>query len=178
MQHDIERYREIGCDDVLGKPIDTERLYAVLARFVPAANSSIAADVTPTAADMAVAKVREVLRTRFTDGLAGQLDEIERCLADQQWPQVRHLTHANKGIAGSVGYPSLTELAKPIEPAIDTGQFQVATELTDRLLLAGREALSDLAPGDVPLTSTRGPRGGNRSNDMKWAPVDRTNHEH
>ena len=153
MQHDIEQYREAGCDDVLGKPIDTERLYAVLARFVPAADSFTNGAVSPTAADLALANVRDALRTRFTDGLTVQLDEIELCLANQQWSRVRHLTHTIKGIAASVGYPTLTELAKPIEPAIDSRQFQLAAELAARLLVAGREALRNAASSDAPVNT-------------------------
>jgi signal transduction histidine kinase/CheY-like chemotaxis protein len=130
MRSDIDHYRKSGFTDSLGKPLNRRRLYAVLAQHLRQAGEAEPASGLEDKLDALVA----LLSADFRAELPGRIQTIESALARRDWPELRHLVHALKGLAGSVGYPELTRLAQPVEASIQGGKF-VEAELQCALLL-------------------------------------------
>jgi signal transduction histidine kinase/HPt (histidine-containing phosphotransfer) domain-containing protein/ActR/RegA family two-component response regulator len=131
MRSDIEQYRRSGCQDVLGKPIDRAKLHAVLMRFLRPAGA-------PVAADSQLGGLIESLGENFRDDLPRSAAQLAAALAASNWADVARLSHQIKGLAGSVGLPELTTLARPIETAIQAGRHLEALERCQRLIAAMR----------------------------------------
>ena len=131
MRADIDKYRRIGFDDVLAKPIDRVRLYDVLSRHLtatgaermPATGSHVDAVVQRLAAD-------------FRAEAPATAALLHHALQAQDWPQVRHIVHRIKGLAGSLGWPELTRLAAPVEQHIHIGDHATAAACCTTLLQA------------------------------------------
>jgi signal transduction histidine kinase/AmiR/NasT family two-component response regulator len=131
MRSDIDRYYKSGFTDALGKPLNRRRLYAVLAQHLrPAEEQAEPSTDLDDKLDALVA----LLSADFRAELPARIASIESALARRDWPELRHLVHALKGLAGSVGYPELTRLAQPVEASIQASRF-VEAELQCALLL-------------------------------------------
>jgi HPt (histidine-containing phosphotransfer) domain-containing protein len=61
---------------------------------------------------------------------------LHHALQAQDWPQVRHIVHRIKGLAGSLGWPELTRLAAPVEQHIHIGDHATAAACCTTLLQA------------------------------------------
>ncbi len=137
MRADIERYRRLGCQDVLAKPIDRVKLHAVLSRFLTVSGVERKASLGSNA-DAVVQR----LAAEFVANASGTQDALREALAAADWPRMRSLTHQIKGLAGSLGYAEVTRLAAPIERQIDAAQF----DLVQRSSLQLMQALHSIAP--------------------------------
>jgi signal transduction histidine kinase/HPt (histidine-containing phosphotransfer) domain-containing protein len=125
MKEDRERYREIGCDGFLSKPVDQDALYRELDRFL---------GDDPKDADSKVRTGEEVdgfdgIVAEFVAGLADYAARIETALAAGQDDTVRELAHQLKGMGGSFGYPDITAEAGRLEAAI---KERAAGDIADR----------------------------------------------
>jgi signal transduction histidine kinase/FixJ family two-component response regulator len=144
MRADIDTYRQIGCDDVLAKPIDRPRLHEVLSRYLtvtgaerlPSRNNHVDAVVQRLAAD-------------FRAELPDTWQSLRAALEGRDWPALRALSHRIKGLAGSLGYPEVTASAAPIEGHIDGGRFEQAERCTEGLLQA-LQLVTDPTPETHP----------------------------
>ena len=131
MRADIDTYRQVGCDDVLAKPIDRPRLHEVLSRYLtvtgverrPAQQAHVDAVVQRLSADF---------RAELPETWAALRDALEA----QDWQALRMQAHRVKGLAGSLGYPEITTLAAPIEGYIDSHQHALAERSAEALLQA------------------------------------------
>ena len=124
MKSDVQRYREIGCDDVLAKPVERERFYQVIAALVGAATQ-------PAGIEGA----------EFRAGLPAQIDRIRAALTRDDWAELKALLHTLKGTAGSYGYGRLTDLSAEVEAELSAGRMERATVLCEGLILDARGAL-------------------------------------
>ncbi|MBU6257515.1 MAG: response regulator [Burkholderiales bacterium] len=137
MRSDIESYRQAGCNDALGKPIDRRRMYGVLARHLAAAVGEVE---QPLQVGDKIDAVVSRLAGEFRDELPQRIATLELLLARREWPRLRSEVHAIKGVAGSIGYPQLTRLAQPAELAIIDQRYEEA-ELQCALLLDAARAI-------------------------------------
>ena len=142
MRSDIDHYRQIGCDDVLAKPIDRSRLHRVLSRYLPSADSD-----RPSRADQIDAVVHR-LAADFRADLPATLATLSEALAQGDFDTVRFTTHRIKGLAGSIGYPELTALAEPVERDVDAGRLDAARDRCE-LLMNAMQTLVE-AKGVIP----------------------------
>jgi CheY-like chemotaxis protein len=104
-QRDACRHRDlpqIGCDDVLAKPIDRSRLYAVLAQRLPAAG---AAAMDPALDDRLQAEV-SAPRGCVPHDMPDTLQRLEQAMHARHAAELRQLAHRIKGLAGSLGLPA------------------------------------------------------------------------
>jgi signal transduction histidine kinase/CheY-like chemotaxis protein len=132
MRHDVETYRQIGCDDVLAKPIDRSRFYAVLAQRLPAAG---AAAMDPALDDRLQAEVSR-LADAFRRDMPDTLQRLEQAMHARHAAELRQLAHRIKGLAGSLGFPELTALAAPVEMAVLAGDVDRALQHSAGLVAA------------------------------------------
>jgi len=135
MRSDLETYRLAGCTDTVGKPIDRRRLYAVLARHLREAGDRAGAE----SIEDKTAEVLQRLGVEFGQELPATVMAIEQALAGHDWPHLRRIVHALKGVAGSVGFPQLTRLAQPVEASILAERHREAEVQCKLLLDAARE---------------------------------------
>jgi CheY-like chemotaxis protein len=142
MRSDIQRYLELGCDDVLAKPVDRERFYEVVAERVCAAPGAGRA----AAEDEAYAREIADLAAQFRAGLPAQLDQIRAALMHTDWAKLRSLIHTLKGTAGSYGFGRLTELSAQIEGELDTERHGRVKMLCEGLILEARASLLNAIP--------------------------------
>jgi signal transduction histidine kinase/DNA-binding response OmpR family regulator len=136
MRSDIDRYREAGFTDALGKPLNRRRLYSVLAQHLRQGGEPEHAEQLGDKLDALVAH----LAADFRSELPSKVAAMETALAGQAWQELRRLVHALKGLAGSVGFPELTRLAQPVESSIEAGQLVEAELQCAVLLEAARRA--------------------------------------
>jgi HPt (histidine-containing phosphotransfer) domain-containing protein len=141
MRSDIAHYRATGFTDALGKPLNRRRLYAILTQHLRQAGESEQAEPLEDKLDGLIAQLSE----SFQAELPGKIAAIEAALAHRDWPQLRTLVHALKGIAGSVGFPELTRLAQPVEASVQAGRHTEAELQCALLLEAARRALAPAA---------------------------------
>jgi|JI10StandDraft_1071094.scaffolds.fasta_scaffold57129_3 signal transduction histidine kinase/CheY-like chemotaxis protein len=130
MRSDIEAYKRVGCNDVLAKPIDRERLYAVLARHLQPAG------IQTASRESRIEEMVQRLKADFRADLPTTIDSLTVALGERNWEPLRFIVHRIKGIAGSLGYPHLTHLAEPIEAQLDGNDLDGVIAGTDRLLQA------------------------------------------
>jgi signal transduction histidine kinase/DNA-binding response OmpR family regulator len=144
MRSDIDRYREIGCDDVLGKPIDRARLHHVLSRYLTSSG-----DVrTPTNLGKVDALIQR-LAADFRAEMPETVQTLATALDQGDWATLRSHCHRIKGLAGSLGYALLTQRAAPIEGHIDQQNWQQATLHAQALLQALNDCMTQpLTPLD------------------------------
>ena len=136
MKSDVQRYREIGCDDVLAKPVERERFYQVIAALVGAATQPAGIE-----GDDDYAREIAALAAEFRAGLPAQIDRIRAALTRDDWSELKSLLHTLKGTAGSYGYGRLTDLSAEVEAELSAGRMERATVLCEGLILDARGAL-------------------------------------
>lgn len=135
MRDDIERYRKLGCNDVLAKPIDRALLHRALAQHLAAAG-----ETGPPSNNSQVEALVQRLATEFRAEMPQTAralgNALSSALTTGDWTAVRSQAHRLKGLAGSLGYPQLTTLALPLEGCIDQRQWPQAEQHTQELLQA------------------------------------------
>jgi signal transduction histidine kinase/DNA-binding response OmpR family regulator len=140
MRQDIERYRQLGCHDVLAKPIDRRRLHEVLARHLQPADAADAAQ------DARLQSVLRRLAARFHASLPDTLATLRQLHAEGRHDELRTEAHRLKGLAGSLGHPRITALAAPLERALEGADGTAAAQAL-QALLTELETLHQARPG-------------------------------
>ena len=136
MKSDLQRYRDVGCNDVLAKPIERERFYEVIAAHL----ASLAGSGAPEG-DLEFQREMELLTLTFRDGLPDQLDAIRAALRKSDWAALSSLIHTLKGTAGSYGFGRLTDLAAEVDAELRVNRHTRAAVLCERLILDAQQLL-------------------------------------
>ena len=151
--------RDAGMDGFFTKPIDSRKLGAALAEFLPQALSLRKTQVmaTPDPVDPPEAagpdwdteifdatQMTEAFGSIDADakalikdaaqGWRGRIEEIEAAITAGDQPAARHAAHALKGAALSVGAKRLGRLASDIQDALDEGDMDMAGMLAEVLM--------------------------------------------
>ena len=137
-----EMFLENGFNDFLSKPIDTVKLNAVLAAWIPKEKQMKITDRSESAADAAAGgsggadinikgldvkkgvavaggnaeRYKQILSVFRNDGIQ-KLNEIRACLKIDNLPLYVTYVHALKSAAANVGATELSEMAKALEAA-------------------------------------------------------------
>ncbi len=159
-----------GFNARLAKPIDRGRLYAVLAKFLPAASPPAAATSAPSASSadapasgeaasesdaaqspeaLAVQAAFAQLRARYGSRLLDECEALQRELTSLDLDALRVRLHTLKGSAGTFGFAEVSAAAAEAEAVLKRGDaFQrgelerLLAPLNDALQAAGRDAPS------------------------------------
>lgn len=136
--------RESGMDDCLVKPVDTARLGACLAQWLPQSTPSVAlppAPVIDTRSFEALldgdrAGIRGLL-TRYRDSSAPIYADLARALAEGAATEtIRQLAHKLKGASGMVGAGALADVCLAIERAAQADEIAEAAACRPALAAA------------------------------------------
>ena len=140
MKSDRLKYIEAGAADYLTKPLDLDRFYEVITRYLKLRAPDAAEIAAPAQAglihgsdgkgrtgffsDFAEDEEFQALLQDFVEMLPGIVDEVTAAAESQDWEALQAVSHRLKGSGGSYGFPELTELARKINDDVKTAYFE------------------------------------------------------
>ncbi|NNN05153.1 MAG: response regulator [Elusimicrobia bacterium] len=137
LEGDREKCLAAGMDDYVAKPVRAEDLARVLARWDPALDAALVADLRAVAG----AEMPALVKT-FIDHAEKSCVELDAALARADFEAVKKLTHGLRGSAGSFGASGVRALAVLIEADASRGDADAAraaaAELPAELARAAR----------------------------------------
>ena len=129
MQEDVALYRQCGCTDVLGKPIDRARFYELLKAYVGEAQGYMP---SPIAQDDYAAELAQ-LTADFAAGLPATFAAIDAAVRSASWKTVGSLLHSLKGTAGSYGFVGVASITAEAERMLASGRTAQLRDVGKRL---------------------------------------------
>ncbi|MCG8614403.1 MAG: response regulator [Pseudomonadales bacterium] len=144
---DLQEFHSAGCDGVLAKPVDRKALYDVLGNHLKKVTEQPKDDLL-----LEDAEFRAIV-TEFIRNLPSRLDTIKQAFAESNWDEVRQVAHQIKGIAGSMGYPLITEKAKLLDMAIKNNESESYRKLMDDVISECEDAVEGYVDDDVPVSA-------------------------
>jgi CheY-like chemotaxis protein len=185
MAGDREKCLRAGMNDHLAKPIDPDKLFDTLLRWIPPHASAAATfEMTPpTGAQLAASgslvipgidtttalrrtggnrKRYESLLARFADSQSAAPSDIRAALATEDSTAARRIAHSLKGASANLGVNSLAEIAAKVEAAIESKRavepdLEALSQSLDATIAAIRIALPVESPAPVPVPCNIGP---------------------
>jgi CheY-like chemotaxis protein/HPt (histidine-containing phosphotransfer) domain-containing protein/anti-sigma regulatory factor (Ser/Thr protein kinase) len=150
MKEDRERCEAAGTDDYLVKPVDLNRLYAVLEHYLPAKEAMAQESHSLPAVAINEDPEFQELVQQFVTGLPAIIEEISDAARRNDWETVRATAHKLKGMGGSFGFPELTEVAGEIQSAVDDNSYDNIHKHLNQLNMQGEKiASTSMAVDDV-----------------------------
>jgi signal transduction histidine kinase/DNA-binding response OmpR family regulator/HPt (histidine-containing phosphotransfer) domain-containing protein len=184
MAGDREKCLKAGMNDHLAKPIDPDKLFDALLRWIPgrtaAPNVVLAPVVTEQRppADSASLEIPGIdtqtalkrtggnrqryvsLLRKFADSQAGAVGEIRAALNAQDTATAQRIAHSLKGAAGNLGANALATAAGSAEVAIKTqSEVEPALVEMERTLFAAVGAIQKTLPSAEKVESTMSGNG-------------------
>ena len=131
MEHEIDGYLKIGCNDVLAKPIDRKKFYEVLQTYLKQGDEeklddSIADEDEWTERDPVY---RELLAKFTNKNLPKMLEKIEHALAEGDRSLIKFSAHTLKGTGGNFGFFELADLAAKLCDKAESAPLEELDEL-------------------------------------------------
>jgi CheY-like chemotaxis protein len=117
MDEERDKCFAAGCNELLNKPIDFERLQAWLSRLIQLGEKrspkqhAVAGETTDEEYEL-----QAVLRD-YIASLADTLVEIQQAAAISDWRRIGDIAHSLKGSGGTLGFPAVTEVGMELEAA-------------------------------------------------------------
>lgn len=127
MTEDIEQYLAAGCTDYLSKPIDRDKFFQMLGKYLKPAKSMNASGKKATE-KKSIERMDffQELAKKFLAGLPDTLMKMNEAEQLHDWAALGRIAHTLKGTAGTFGFPQLTELAGHLNAAIKAAQDESA----------------------------------------------------
>ena len=187
MDRDRQVCLEAGMNDHLAKPIDPDKLFGALLRWIPPRARSAAAvqNAIPTRPVSLVAEADslvisgidtttalkrtggnlrryESLLHRFAESQATVVSDIRAAIVAKDVPTAKRLAHSLKGAAANLGASALAEVAAKAEFAIDSNQgiplaLEALSLSLDSSLNAIRSALPNESASDSFAVAAKNP---------------------
>jgi HPt (histidine-containing phosphotransfer) domain-containing protein len=194
MASDRERCLEAGMNDHLAKPIDPDKLFEALLRWIPARTGAASAAATPGAAtqetpnsgpleipgiDTQTALKRiggnrqryVSLLWRFAESQIDATGQIREALSARDSTNAQRIAHSLKGAAANLGVSALAAAAGGVETALRTqSDVEPALREMDAILRAAMDAIQRALPPADKVESTP---NGNRDPSVILQPLSR-----
>jgi HPt (histidine-containing phosphotransfer) domain-containing protein len=121
---DRERCLRAGCNDYLPKPIDRDKFFATLTRYL--APASTTEDEPPVFSTLLDDPNLAHLVEKFIAYLPEKTESLFNAAQQQDWDSIKDDAHQLKGLGGGYGYPEITQLAAKLEfQALNKNQLEV-----------------------------------------------------
>ncbi|MBI3186955.1 MAG: response regulator [Gammaproteobacteria bacterium] len=114
MKEDQASYIAAGCTGFLSKPIDQLRFFSVLAQQL----GGVSETDQHNGADETESDEFARLVQNFVEGLPAYRAEMDDAMSVGELEKAKSVAHMLKGMGGSFGYPSITQLAGRLEDAL------------------------------------------------------------
>ncbi len=141
LKEDLESLAKSGSDGVLAKPVDRNRLYRLLGKYLvnesdsdQSRSNQPGSNQDKTARSDAEEKELKEIRDQFVHSLPDRVRTLRADADRGEWSGVKKTAHQLKGVGGSLGFPVLTEKAKRLEMAIKQDKVDCYHELLDILV--------------------------------------------
>lgn len=143
MPGDRERCLQAGMNDHIAKPVDPEKLYSTLIRWIRKSQQDAAEHLSPAClSETAIsefsglagldvadglkrvgadARLYRSILCKFRDTQADSLQRIRGALASENRSQAVQLAHALKGVSGNIGATGLQEKITALEEVLKSG---------------------------------------------------------
>ncbi len=115
MKSDYDMCIEAGCDGFLTKPINKDKLFKTIYKYLEIVDENIHDDkIISDILDKRSVKMRELV-LKFIRSLPERIEAIERFRNAKNWTSMRDELHKLKGIGTVMGYPMITEIATELD---------------------------------------------------------------
>ena len=115
MKSDYDMCIEAGCDGFLTKPINKDKLFKAIYKYLEIEDRNIHDDkIISDILDKRSVKMRELV-LKFIRSLPERIEAIERFRNAKNWTSMRDELHKLKGIGTVMGYPMITEIATELD---------------------------------------------------------------
>lgn len=138
MPEDRARYTAAGIADMIEKPFNTEKLYALLARYLPPVSRDSIAEPVENYSDV------EDIRMRFIERLPGIVQILRDSMPN--WATLESEVHQLKGLGASLGFPEISRVAVPAHDAIRLEDHEFALAQLAELVRVIEQELGKLTP--------------------------------
>ena len=109
-----EKIRAVGATEHFGKPIDTQKFYTMLSRYLGSEGEAAQNDKT-TLND---------LQKQYMNSFEQKAADIEAAFQQKNVEELKHLMHKIKGSAGSYGFDRISHLAMHVETTLEKDDQQ------------------------------------------------------
>jgi signal transduction histidine kinase/DNA-binding NarL/FixJ family response regulator len=106
---DIKNCYDAGCSGFISKPIDREKFYSSLNKFL--SEKTIADQKPNTNQQSALHK----LQLKFITSMPESLSTLEKAIIEKDLATIKKVLHSIKGMGGSFGYPEISQHALELE---------------------------------------------------------------
>jgi signal transduction histidine kinase/DNA-binding NarL/FixJ family response regulator len=135
MKQDRDRCLASGADGYLTKPVDLQRFYQVLVKFLRDEKQPRRSRSAYMSEDFVNDPEFRNLVQQFVEGLPAQVAAIADAVEQEDWDKAALLSHNLKGVGGNYGYPEISDIAKRINSAAKQQHYErigaLVTELRD-----------------------------------------------
>ena len=143
MKSDYDMCMQAGCDGFLTKPINKEKLFQAIYKYLEIDNEIVLETFENRSRKM------QALIIKFVNGLPAKLKNIEKLKSENKWKELRAELHKIKGVGTSMGYPNVTDIAAEMEQeTIKENKLEL-----DKLFLKMKEAFEQAEQSIPELTS-------------------------
>jgi len=140
MASDLERYRQSGMKDTLGKPFTTQELWECLAKYLPVnTDASIANYVDDDV-------LQKQLKERFAKSHQTSYAEFLKALDDNDIEAAHRKVHTLKSNAAQIGEDKLSSMARGAEEKLVEGQNNISYDMLISLETELKTVLDKLSP--------------------------------
>ena len=163
MVDEKKRYIESGMDEVIGKPIDFNKLFLVMERSVPIGRGikrpqsivSTLANLPDNLPVLSSINLKEallrwqslIIYQRAISLFLERYDNLDDCLSvalqAREWDKIYRLNHSLKGAAAQLAFSDVAKVAELIEAAFQQQHAEV-TKLLPELIIALEHLKSDI----------------------------------
>lgn len=110
MPEDVQEYSRIGFNVHLAKPIERDKFYSTLARFLKPKITPRQQSDPQTKTPLQTLDVYDNIKSKFIKQLPEYRDNLESALANNEQKSAESVLHQLKGLCGNFDLPELTEL--------------------------------------------------------------------
>lgn len=149
MKNDHDMCIDAGCNGFLTKPINKEKLFQTIYKYLEIENEKIYDEkIVSDVFEKRSLKMQELI-IKFVEGLPVRMEKIKHFGSEKNWKNMRDELHKIKGIGSSMGYPVVTKIAADLEyEAMRENEVEV-----DKLLLKMKSVCEQIEKSTPVLTS-------------------------
>jgi len=156
MKMDIEACEQAGTNDFAAKPIDREKFYKILVKYLSASEGEVDLDNSPIVSSLLEEEpdIADLLQG-FIDRLPETIAGIRKTLESGDKDLLIEEVHDLKGVSGNYGYKVLFELCQKMEFEIHANRLRSLGDMLDRMeKIIGRIRMG-LPENVVPMSSKK-----------------------